>query len=235
VTEHMSISPQDYTRWRQSRLGAITEYLEHKLMIELAQPSAGRKVLDVGCGDGALAEKLAVSDAQIAGIDPNPDMVEAANRRGCGRFYVADGGHLPFPDGSFDLVVAVTVLCVSGEPERLVAEMARVLRPGGRLVIGELGRWSLWTLSRRLRALFGNRLWQRAHFFTKAELTALVTQEGLKIQAFQGAVYYPPIGLVVRPLSWIDPIFSRFSGGFGAAFIAASAKKPDRYWGKPTP
>lgn len=225
MTGRTSISPQDYLRWRQSHLGAITEHLEHKLIIELAQPGSGMKVLDVGCGDGTLSEKLSALGAQVTGIDPNPDMVEKAKRTGCGQFFVGDGEPLPFPEDAFDQVVAMTVLCVSGQPDCMVSEMARVLRPGGRLVIGELGKWSLWALSRRLRAHFGNLFWQQSRFFTRTELTALLLNAGLGAQAFRGSIYYPPIGAVARMLSWTDPILSRILGGYGAAFIALSADK----------
>jgi ubiquinone/menaquinone biosynthesis C-methylase UbiE len=59
--------------------------------------------------------------------------------------------HLPFNNDSFDYVLAVTVLCFVRDAERAVAEMARVLKPGGYLVIGELGQSSLWAMHRRVR------------------------------------------------------------------------------------
>jgi len=58
---------------------------------------------------------------------------------------------LPFADETFDPVVAVTVPCFIPQPDQAMAEMARVLKPGGRLVIGELGRWSSWAAIRRVR------------------------------------------------------------------------------------
>jgi len=62
---------------------------------------------------------------------------------------------LPFPDASFDVALAMTVLCFIADAASAVREIARVLRPGDRLVLGVLGRWSVWAMSRRLRAWFG--------------------------------------------------------------------------------
>jgi ubiquinone/menaquinone biosynthesis C-methylase UbiE len=88
---------------------------------------------------------------------------------------------LPFPDASFDVVAAVTVLCFVTDAAAAVREMARVLRPRGRLVLGELGRWSVWALSRRLRTWLGAATWQAAHFRTARELSALVRDAGLRV------------------------------------------------------
>ena len=80
---------------------------------------------------------------------------------------------LPFNDAAFDRVVAVTVLCFVRDAERAIMEMARVLKPGGRLVIGELGRWSLWAAHRRIRGWLGDPTWRAAMFRTAAELREL--------------------------------------------------------------
>lgn len=108
----------------------------------------GRDVLDIGCGDGLLAAELAASGARVVGVDPDPAVLRAARERAdtaqhrigflSGRIEA-----LPFDAARFDLVTAVTVLCFVRDEAAAWRETARVLRPGGRLVIGELGRWSL--------------------------------------------------------------------------------------------
>ncbi|MCR4378483.1 MAG: class I SAM-dependent methyltransferase [Rhodospirillales bacterium] len=221
----VDIDPSSYERWRQTDLGAITERLEHDLIIDMLPSLEGKRVLDVGCGDGALTEKLSHLGAVAVGVDTSSAMIAAAQTRKKGTFHVIDAMALPFPDGAFDVVTAVTVLCVCGEPDKMIKEMARVLRPGGRLLIGELGRWSLWALLRRIRALLGNRLWRQSRFFTQSQLTALVLDAGLQAQVFRGAVYYPPIGMAARLLVGADPALSRALGGAGAAFIVLSADK----------
>ncbi len=100
--------------------------------------------------------------------------------------------------------------------------MARVLRPGGRLVLGELGRWSLWAMIRRLRGWFGSATWTAARFRTASELRALVEQAGLSVTTICGAVFYPPIGRLARTLAPFDPWLGRLTT-IGAAFIALCA------------
>jgi len=225
MTAGVEIPPSAYDRWRSTPLGAFTERLEHDLIISMSGPLEGAKVLDVGCGDGILTDKLVELGADAVGVDTNPDMIAAAQAQRNGTYMVASATKLPFPDAFFDRVVAMTILCVAERHESILTEINRVLRPGGCLVIGELGRWSLWTLSRRLRGLFGNRLWQRSRFFSKRDLVTLVANAGLEPVSFRSAVYYPPIGIAAATLSKIDPALAHFFGGFGAAFIVLSAQK----------
>jgi SAM-dependent methyltransferase len=95
---------------------------------------APRRVLEVGCGWGELAEWIARdTGAEVVAIDLSPRMVELAQERGVDA-RVADLQQLPFADGEFDLVVAAWMLYHVPDLERGIGELARVLRPGGRLV-----------------------------------------------------------------------------------------------------
>jgi SAM-dependent methyltransferase len=92
------------------------------------------RVLEVGCGWGELARWIAVDvGAGVAAIDLSPHMVELARANGVDA-EVADVQELPFADGSFDVAVAAWMLYHVPDRERAVSEIARVLRPGGRLV-----------------------------------------------------------------------------------------------------
>jgi SAM-dependent methyltransferase len=133
---------------------------------------------------------------------------------------------LPFDDEIFDRVVAVTVLCFVRNAEQTIAEMARVLRPGGRLVIGELGYWSLWAAYRRLRGWLGNPTWRATTFRTAKELRDLVRAAGLEEIEIRGAVHYPPCGVAARLLAPID-LWVGQQSTFGSAFLAVSATRPN--------
>jgi SAM-dependent methyltransferase len=103
--------------------------------------AADARILDVGCGDGALSGLLAIrTKAQIEGIDVEPLSIELARqefaRRGlAGRFTLIDGYDYPFEDGSFSAVVCSDAIEHVQKPEAMLAEMWRVLAPGGRLVV----------------------------------------------------------------------------------------------------
>jgi ubiquinone/menaquinone biosynthesis C-methylase UbiE len=99
----------------------------------------GLDILDVGCGVGAIALDLAatVEPRRIVGVDPDTDQLAAARRTAADRgltvaeFEPGSVYELPFEDGSFDVVYANAVLLYVREPVRALAELRRVLRPGG--------------------------------------------------------------------------------------------------------
>lgn len=221
------IGVERYRAWRSDVLGRVTEAIEHRLLLALLGNVAGRSVLDAGCGDGTLALELARRGAVVVGVDVDGDMIahaQARTGRLSARFEVGRIEALPFVDASFDVVVAVTVLCLVADPARAVAEIARVLRPGGVLVVGELGRFSVWAAWRRLRGLLGAETWRRSRFFTSGELRALAAGVGLRVETVAGAVYYPPLDWAARLLGPMDGAFARL-GPFGAAFLAMKAVK----------
>ena len=98
-------------------------------------------VLEIGCGTGAVTRAVARRDgvAHAIGVDPSPVFVAKAEELAAGltnvEFVVGDGRALHFDDGDFDTVVVHTTLCHVPQPESLVGEAMRVLRPGGTLAI----------------------------------------------------------------------------------------------------
>ena len=163
------IGPESYATWRKTSLGATTEAIEQRLILELAGDLSGSACSTLDCGDGALACALGASGANVTGVDADPAMLAAARSR-AGREGVAatfvEGRleSLPFPSSSFDVVVAVTVLCFVGDAAGAMREIARLLRSGGRLVFGELGRYSIWAGQRRARGRLGSPTWSKARF-----------------------------------------------------------------------
>lgn len=105
-------------------------------LIDLLAPQPGQRVLDLGCGDGVLTEKLAAAGCIVVGVDGSPQQVAAARARGLDA-RVADGQDLPF-DGQFDAVFSNAALHWMRAPDRVIAGVARALKPGGRFV-AEMG------------------------------------------------------------------------------------------------
>ena len=223
------IRPEEYDAWRNSPLGMITERIEQKTVFDLAGDLRGKRVLDLGCGDGSYSIRAARNEAHVVGVDLSAAMLRAAqsHAKDTGvsvEWCRASAESLPFSSESFDIVIAVTLLCFVKEPQRAAREASRVLRLGGSLVIGELGRYSSWALSRRLRAWLGSPRWRNTHFWTTNELLELLEQAGLRVRASRGCVYFPPISLAAQILGEYDDAFS-FFGQVGAAFIAVKGDK----------
>jgi ubiquinone biosynthesis O-methyltransferase len=217
------VGPDIYAEWRASTVGAITELLEQELVLDCAGSVFGKSVLDVGCADGTLATEFHRKGASLViGCDPDAHMIAKASarkaERDAMRYLLGRAEQLPFSDHSFDVVTAVTVLSFVEQSSRAVQEMARVLKPGGRLVIGELGRWSTWAASRRIRAWLSNEFWRHARFVTSRELRAAAISSGLHVDRVHGAVYYPHFGLAARTMKWLDPqsLPGRPRGSYGA-------------------
>src|SRR6516225_8791940 len=118
--------------------GLANAYYERPAILALAGDVAGRRILDAGCGSGPLFAALRDRGAMVTGFDKSARMVELARRRlGDGAdLQVAElGGPLPFPDGEFDDVIASLVLHYLEDWGPALAELRRVLRPGGRLLV----------------------------------------------------------------------------------------------------
>ena len=106
-------------------------------VLDLLQPQRGERILDLGCGDGALTEKLVALGARVVGVDSSEDMIAAARKLGLDA-RVADARTLAF-ENEFDAVFSNAVLhWIKDEPDAPVAGAFRALRAGGRFV-GELG------------------------------------------------------------------------------------------------
>lgn len=105
----------------------------------LAPLRGNERALDVGCGTGALAYALAPHVGEVVGVDASEAHVDAARRNAPANctFALGDAAALAFPYGAFDLVGCVGVLHHVRRPELVVSELARVTRPGGRILLGD--------------------------------------------------------------------------------------------------
>ena len=125
----------------------------HTYLTDAALPQ-GARVLEVGCGTGAVTRVLATwpGVAKTIGADPFPVFVAKARELAGGlttlAFQEADGRSLPFADNAFDAVVFHTTLCHVSEPEVMLHEAVRILRPGGCLAVFE-GDYATGTLATR--------------------------------------------------------------------------------------
>lgn len=114
--------------------GADPEYVEQILPLAAAELEGMKRVLDVGCGDGQVARlAMSLGSELVVGVDPTWNQVVVASERGGGvRVARASAHRLPFADSSFDAVVACLVFEHIEDVDDAIAEVSRVLAPGGR-------------------------------------------------------------------------------------------------------
>ena len=133
------------------------------------------EVLDVGCGEGRFCRMLKDRAGLVVGLDPTTALLDEARQRDpAGRYLRGRAEHLPFPPASFDLVVSYLTLIDIPDFRAAIAEMARVLRPGGTLLVANLtglvtagapkGGWVTDASGRRLHYPVDNYLTENSYW-----------------------------------------------------------------------
>jgi SAM-dependent methyltransferase len=119
--------------------GAAQLEMVREQLRSFVAPAGDERALDVGTGPGTLAIALAPLVREVVGVDVVPELLEAARRAAPANatFVEADATKLPFEDGAFDLVCCRRTLHHVARPELVVAELARVTRPGGRVFVDD--------------------------------------------------------------------------------------------------
>ena len=180
-------------------------------------PKPGERILDVGCGDGALTEKLAALGCQVVGVDPSQSMVQAAQARGLDA-RLADVRTLTF-HAEFDAVFSNAVLHWVREPDAAARSMRRALKPGGRLAAEFGGHGNVAAVATALRAaarLHGGDAGVAAPWFypTPDEYAGLLTSAGFKVGRI--GLFPRPTPLPTGVEGWLEtmrkPFFDQFPG-----------------------
>ena len=183
-------------------------------VVELLDPRPGERVLDIGCGDGALTEKLVEAGCRVVAIDASPEQVRAARERGLDA-RVADATALDF-DAEFDAVFSNAVLHWIRAPDAALAAIRRSLAPDGRLV-AELGGHGCVA---SIRAAFAEVLAQRGidagrlnpwYFPTAEEYRERLDANGFDVDSIR--LFPRPTPLPSDVTDWLETFAQPFLAG----------------------
>jgi len=219
VTAVQTWDPERYARNARfvSDLGAP--------VVELLAPRAGERILDLGCGDGALTEKLVGLGCRVVGVDASAAQIAAARARGLDA-HVGSGEDLTFDD-EFDAVFSNAALHWMKRADRVIEGVWRALAPGGRFV-GEMGGdGCVATIVAALSAALARRGHDaRAlnpwYFPTATEYRARLEARGFVVQS--SALIPRPTALAGDVTGWLETFAESFSTALPAgerpAFLA---------------
>ena len=188
-------------------------YDRHDAEYQLEMEAVGRALpgsgfgLEIGAGTGRFAAPLGVQ----VGLEPSPRMAQLGRRRGVW-MTLGFGERLPFRDGVFDFVLMVVTICFVDDAQAVIRESARVLKPGGKVIIGFIDRDSELGTAYLRRAAQSD-FYRVARFYTTGEVADMLKRQGL------GEISY------LQTLFPGDARKQDIAEGFGeGAFVVAAAK-----------
>jgi demethylmenaquinone methyltransferase/2-methoxy-6-polyprenyl-1,4-benzoquinol methylase len=185
---------------RYDRLSALLSFGQdprwRRALVRAVAPAAGERVLDVATGTGLVAAELARSGCSVVGVDQSPEMLAVARRRfACAageRVQLIEGEaeELPFASASFDALTFTYLLRYVEDPAATMRELARVVRPGGRVASLEFGvppsaaartAWRIYTaVGLPLLGRLASRDWQRVGRFLGPSITGFYRRHPLE-------------------------------------------------------
>ena len=186
-------------------------------VLEMLAPQAGERILDLGCGDGALTERIAASGAHVTGVDGSPEFIDAARARSLDAL-VMDGQHLTY-DAAFDAVFSNAALHWMPDADAVAAGVYRALVPGGRFV-GEMGgHGNVASIRIAVDAAIAARGIEPSsyapwYFPTAAEYRARLEAAGFSVDSVE---LYPRITPIPDMGGWIETFAAPFFGALDAA------------------
>ncbi len=175
----------------------------------------GDKALEIGVGTGRFASELGIK----FGIDPAFNPLKIAKQRGI-LAVCADGRKVPFPENTFSSVFLIVTICFADEPQKLIEESYRILRPGGKIVLGLVPRGSEWGRHYLKLKAEGHFFYKFAEFYTVKEVSSMLVEAGFKNISGYSTIYGPP------PEGNEDEVIKEVLDET-AGFVCIYAHKPD--------
>jgi len=223
---------ETYDSWYTTPMGAYEDELEKALVFRHVAEVRGKTILDVGCGTGTYSIRLAEAGADVTAVDISPRMLEIARAKAQDRgqyiwYDQADMAQLPYANRMFDTVVSITALEFAADPLQSLMEMARVLRPGGKLVVGVLNNDSPWADDRRERDKREESVYGSAHFFSSSDLRLLFHRTGtFGALTMESCIYTLPTEESVQNRSALrHELLGKLFRPLTGAFLVGAARK----------
>lgn len=191
-------------------------------VLELLAPRRGERILDLGCGDGVLTERLAASGAAVTGLEADPRQAAAARARGLA--VLEQDAHAPFGAGLYDAVFSNAALHWMHDPERVLANIARALRPGGRVVAEQGGFGNIAAILVALQAALeagGHPAPERFAFDYPSPTTQTARLERLGFEVVEMALIPRPTPLPTGMAGWLATFGDAMLAGLEAEARAA--------------
>src|SRR5580692_6619751 len=214
--------------WSAQRYAATAHFVPAfgAPVVELLAPQPGERILDLGCGDGVLTEKIAAAGASVVAVDAAPDMVAAAKAHGLDA-RVVPGQSLAF-EREFDAVFSNAALHWMRPQEAVLAGVARALKPGGRFVAEMGGHNNTAAIQTAFRAVLAKRgleaLSLSPWYFPSAGAYRLKLEAaGFRVEEI--AIIPRPTPLPAGLGAWLDTLAEDFLSPLAAADRAAAKQE----------
>ncbi|MCP1335673.1 class I SAM-dependent methyltransferase [Futiania mangrovi] len=191
-------------------------------LVDLLDPKAEERILDIGCGDGVLTQKIVARGAEVLGLDASPDMVSATRALGIPA-EIGNAMKLTF-EGEFDAVFSNAALHWMPDARAVVRGVHRALKPGGRFV-GEFGgKGNVAAIETAIRAILKVRGLDKGipnpwYFPTPEEYGELLAEEGFTVREI--ALVPRPTPVVAGMARWLDTLAAPLLSGLDAEQRAA--------------
>ena len=181
-------------------------------LIDLLAPQKGEYILDLGCGDGTLMEKIAELGCRVMGVDSSPEMVSVAQEKGL-KAFVIDGEHLHF-NSQFDAVFSNAALHWMTNPDDVIEGVFKALKPHGRFVAELGGAGNVATVVNAIAVCLQKRNIEIEsinpwYFPTAEEYQCRLEKAGFKVEYI--SIFERPTPLPEGILGWLEMFAQQFT------------------------
>lgn len=183
-----------YDKRLETSLGHYIFSRQKELILELVNPHAGERMLDIGCGTGNHLELFRGKWCSVTGIDSSAEMLDIARKKlgDSVDMHLGKAEELPFSDDEFDIVTMINSLEITQSPQKALAEAIRVCR--GRVFIGFLNKFSFVGTKQRLKEIFGFPLSEKIRFLSLNEIKGMAEDIiGTPAIKWGSVIYFPTI------------------------------------------